>query len=239
MQASARHGVLIDAVLPRIGAPTKVNRLALDAALIVGGALLVALCAQIAVRIPTTTVPITGQTFGVLLIGGALGSKRGGLSMLVYMLLGTAAIPVFAPGSTFLGEKAAHLVLPWSGTEGLVWDMASGGYIVGFVLAAYVVGLLAERGWDRRTTVPLAMIAGNVCVYLVGLPWLAAHIETNQGLYDYYQGIYPGAGLLEVTLKGGLFPFIGGDSLKLTAAALFLPGAWGLVDRLKGRTPRE
>ena len=239
MQASARPGVLIDAVLPRIGAPTRVNRLALDAVLVVGFALLVAVCAQIAIRIPTTTVPITGQTFGVLLTGGALGSKRGGLSMLVYMLMGTAAIPVFAPGSSFLGEKTAHFILPWNGTEGLVWDMASGGYIVGFVLAAYVVGLLAERGWDRRTTVLLAMIVGNVCVYLVGLPWLAAHIETNQGLYDYYQGIYPGADLLEVTLKGGLFPFIGGDSLKLMAATLVLPGAWAVVDKVKGRRPRE
>ena len=239
MQTTANPRVLIDVVIPRIGSESRANRLALDAAIIVGFALFVAVCAQIAIRIPTTTVPITGQTFGVLLTGGGLGSRRGGLSMLVYMLMGLISLPVFAPKSSFLGEKTLHFILPWSGTEGLVWDMASGGYIVGFVLAAYVVGLLAERGWDRRTTVPLAMIAGNVCVYLVGLPWLAAHIETNQGLYDYYQGIYPGADLLEVTLKGGLFPFIGGDSLKLMAATLVLPGAWAVVDKVKGRRPRE
>lgn len=238
MQASAQPGVLIDAILPRTGALARVNKLAIDATLVVGFALLVALCAQIAFRIPTTTVPITGQTFGVLLAGGALGSRRGGLSMAVYMLLGFI-LPVFAPGSSYLGEKSVHFILPWNGTEGMVWDLSSGGYIVGFILAGYVVGLLAERGWDRRTTVPLAMIAGNICVYAIGLPWLAWHIETNQGLYDYFQGVYPGAGLLEVTLKGGLFPFIGGDALKLIAAALVLPGTWALVDRLAGRPPGQ
>lgn len=234
MQVGVRDGVLIDSVFPRLGTTVTSNRIIADALLIVGFALLVALCAQIAIRIPTTTVPITGQTFGVLLTGGVLGSRRGGLSMMLYMLLGVAAVPVFAPGGAFLDGKLVHFILPWNGNDGLIWDMASGGYIVGFVLAAYVVGLLAERGWDRRLIkLTLAMLVGNACVYLIGLPWLAAHIYAKDSLHSYYQSIYPGAGLLEVTLKGGLFPFIGGDLLKLISAEMVLPGAWMLVNKFK------
>jgi biotin transport system substrate-specific component len=237
MATAAQPRVLIDVVIPRIGADSRANRLALDAAIIVGFALFVAVCAQFAIKIPTTTVPITGQTFGVLLTGGALGSRRGGLSMLVYMVMGMAAVPVFAPASSFLGEKTAHLLLPWSGTSGQVWDMSSGGYIVGFALAAYLVGLLAERGWDRRSSVPLAMIIGSLAIYAIGLPWLGIHIANNDGLRGYFEGVYPGASIVQMTLKGGLYPFIGGDALKLLAAALVLPGAWALVDRIKGRRP--
>ena len=232
MQATVQHRVLADALTANLAA--RVNRLALDAALVAGGVLLVALCAQIAVKIPTTTVPITGQTFGVLLTGGALGSRRGGLSMAVYMLLGMLSVPVFAPGSGFLSEQTLFFLLPWSGSDGLVWSMTSGGYIVGFILAAYLVGLLAERGWDRRSTVPFAMLLGNVVIYLVGLPWLAVHIANNEGLYAYFQS-QGGANVLDMTLRGGLYPFIGGDAIKLILAAMAVPGAWALIDRLKRR----
>jgi biotin transport system substrate-specific component len=237
MQVGARQNVLIDVLVPRVTSLPRVNRLAIDVALVVGFAFLVALTAQIAFRIPTTTVPITGQTFGVLLTGGALGSKRGGLSMLVYMLLGTATVPVFAPASSFLGEKSVHFILPWSGTGSPVWDLSSGGYIVGFVLAAYLVGLLAERGWDRRSSVSLAMIGGNVAIYLVGLPWLAFFIAsgaTIPGLDLTYYDAIGGSNVLDKTLKGGLYPFIGGDAIKLLLAASVLPGAWALVDKLRG-----
>jgi len=240
MVASARPKVLVDALIPGIGADTRVNRIAIDATLVVGFALLLAVCAQIAIKIPTTTVPITGQTFGVLLAGGALGSRRGGLSMLVYMLMGMAGLSVFAPASSPLGDQQVlHFILPWSGGEGLVWAMSSGGYIVGFVLAAYVVGLLAERGWDRRSTVPVAMLIGSLLIYAVGLPWLGIHIANNDGLRAYFEGIYPGASVVQMTLKGGLYPFIGGDALKLLAAALALPGAWALVGWFKGWPPRN
>ncbi len=232
MQATVQHRVLADALTANLAA--RVNRLALDAALVAGGVLLVALCAQIAVKIPTTTVPITGQTFGVLLTGGALGSRRGGLSMAVYMLLGMLSVPVFAPGSGVLSEQTFFFLLPWSGSDGLVWSMTSGGYIVGFILAAYLVGLLAERGWDRRSTVPFAMLLGNVVIYLVGLPWLAVHIANNEGLYAYFQS-QGGANVLDMTLRGGLYPFIGGDAIKLILAAMAVPGAWALIDRLKRR----
>ena len=237
MEATARPRVLIDVVIPKIGVDSRINRLALDAAIIAGFALFVAVCAQFSLRIPTTTVPITGQTFGVLVTGGALGSRRGGLSVLIYMLLGMISVPVFAPSLSFLGEKTVHLLLPWSGTSGLVWSMSSGGYIVGFILAAYLVGMLAERGWDRRASVPLAMIIGNLVIYVVGLPWLGIHILNNDGLRGYFEGVYPDAGIVQMTLKGGLYPFIGGDALKLLAAALLLPGAWALVGRTKGDRP--
>ena len=237
MQASARPAVLVDVFLPGTRAQSWTSRLAVDAVLVVGFAFFVAVCAQIAIRIPTTTVPITGQTFGVLLAGGALGSRRGGLSMLVYMLMGMTSLPVFAPKSSFLSEKTAHFLLPWSGTEGFVWDMSSGGYIVGFILAAFLVGLLAERGWDRRSSVPLAMVIGNAAIYLVGLPWLAAFIAsgaTIPGLDLTYYDAIAGSDSLDKTLKGGLYPFIGGDALKLLLAAMVLPGAWALVRRVKG-----
>ena len=240
MATAAQPRVLIDVVVPRIGADSRANRLALDAAIVVGFALFVAVCAQFAVKIPTTTVPITGQTFGVLLTGGALGSRRGGLSMLVYMVMGMATVPVFAPGSSFLGEKTFHVLFPWSGTSGQIFDMSSGGYIVGFVLAAYLVGLLAERGWDRRSSVPLAMIIGSVAVYAIGLPWLGWFIgsgATIPGLDLTYYDAIGGSNVLDKTLKGGLYPFIGGDALKLLAAALVLPGAWALVGRIKGQRP--
>ena len=234
MQATAQHRVLADVLTANLGVTERVNRLALDAILISSGVLLVALCAQFAVKIPTTTVPITGQTFSVLLAGGALGSKRGGLSMAIYMLLGMLSVPVFAPGSGIMEERTFFFLLPWSGSDGLVWSMASGGYIVGFIFAAYLVGLLAERGWDRRSTVPFAMLLGNIVIYLVGLPWLAVHIANNDGLYSYFQA-QGGANVVDMTLRGGLYPFIGGDAIKLVLAAMAVPGAWALIDRLKRR----
>ena len=242
MQAGARNKVLIDVVIPELGTQSRLNRLATDAALVVGFAFLVAVCAQIAIKIPTTTVPITGQTFGVLLTGGALGSRRGALSMLVYMIVGMVTLPVFAPKSSVLAEKTVHVVFPWSGTSGQVWDMSSGGYIVGFVLAAFLVGLLAERGWGRRSTVLLAMLVGNEAIYLVGLPWLAVFIAsgtTIPGLDLTYYDAISGSNVLDKTLKGGLYPFIGGDALKLLAAALVIPGAWSLVDRLRPGPPGQ
>lgn len=101
-----------------------------DAVLIVGGSLVMALCAQIAIGYP---VPITGQTFAVLMIGALLGSRRGALCVLTYLAEGLAGLPVFAQGRAGL----ADLLGP------------TGGYLVGFVFAAYVVGALSDRTWDR------------------------------------------------------------------------------------------
>ena len=235
MQATASPRVLVDAMLPSLRAGSSVTKLAVDVALVVSFALLVALSAQIMIKIPTTTVPITGQTFGVLLTGGVLGSRRGGLSMLLYLLIGSVGFPVFAPSTSIIVDnQVLHFILPWSGSDGAVWDITSGGYIVGFVVASYLVGLLAERGWDRKSTVPFAMLIGNVVIYLFGLPWLALKIATNDGLYSFFES-QGGANVLDMTLRGGLYPFIGGDAVKLMAAALILPGAWVLLDKLGRR----
>ena len=200
-------------------------------------AALVALVAQIQVRVPWTTVPITGQTFGVLLAGGALGMRRGAGSMLLYALIGMFLLPVFTPGSSATaGDWDVHFILPWSGTEALLWNISSGGYIVGFVLATALVGYLSERGWDRGSWVQVAMLAGTVAVYLPGLLWLAYLIATDwtpPGGEVVLGELISGSGTLDKTLKGGLYPFIVGDLMKLMAAALVLPAAWLTVDRFR------
>src|SRR5207237_6080222 len=129
-----------------------------DAALVVAGAGLVAGAAQISVSLPFTPVPITGQTFAVVLVGAAVGTIRGFASLFLYLWAGVAGAPIYA--------DHAH---GWA-----VITSATGGYLVGFVVAAALTGFLAERRWDRRFSSSLgAMLTGNVVVYLVGLPWLA------------------------------------------------------------------
>ena len=238
MQAQVQNQVLADALIPQFGTPSRVNSIVRDAVLIVGFTALMTICAQIAIKIPTTTVPITGQTFGTLLAGGALGSKRGTLSMLLYLLVGSVGVQVFAPPSSIMAEKTVHFIFPWSGLGDQVWDISSGGYIVGFVLAAYLIGLLAEHGWVRRSAVALSMLIGNVAIYAIGLPWLGFLFIGSGAVIPgteltYYDAI-AGNDVLDKTLKGGLYPFIGGDAIKLMGASLLLPGAWALVDRVKG-----
>jgi biotin transport system substrate-specific component len=183
------------AVLPGTGLLT-------DAVLIAAGAGLVALTAQVEIHLGFTPVPITLQTFSVLLVGASLGSIRGAASLLLYLLVGLAGAPFYAGG------------------EG-GWDQASGatgGYLVGFILAAALTGRLAERHWDRRlSSAVAAMLTGNVVIYLLGLPWLAHEIHTD----------------FEGTLEAGLYPFVFGDLLKLYLAGLVLPTSWRLVERLK------
>ncbi|WP_295822445.1 biotin transporter BioY [uncultured Deinococcus sp.] len=170
-----------------------------DLALVVGGAVLIALIAQ--VEIPLKPVPVTLQTLGVLLVGAALGWKRGTASLGTYLGAGIIGLPVFAGGGAGLAKLAGP----------------SGGYLIGFVLAAGLVGFLVQRfALDRRVLgTALAMLAGTALIYAVGLPWLAA----TTGLR--------GAALL----NAGLTPFLLGDTLKLGLAALLLPGAWTLTRR--------
>jgi len=173
-----------------------------DALLVLAGTALVAAAAQISVKLPFTPVPITGQTFAVLLVGASLGCVLGTASAMLYLWLGVAGAPIYA-----------HHDSGWS-----VITSASGGYIVGFVLAAALTGFLAERRWDRRLSSSIGlMLTGNVVIYLVGLPWLAIVLNTN----------------LEKTLEFGLYPFIPGDTFKLYLAAAALPGAWKLVGRAR------
>ena len=230
---------LADAIFPRLDSDSQTVVFVRDLTLMFGFAGLVALCAQIAVRLPWTTVPVTGQTFAVLVAGGALGAWRGAGSLSIYMVLGMAGVSVFAPGSgATSGDWDAHFILPWRGTEAYVWDISSGGYIVGFIVAAWLVGFLAERGWDRKQWVHVAMLAGNVVLYVPGLLWLYHLIDTDwivPGAAKPLGELISGSGTLDKTLKGGLYPFIVGDLMKLLLAAMVLPSAWLLVDKVKGR----
>jgi len=232
---------LADAVFPRIEAGGRAAALARDLLLMIGFAGLVALCAQIAIRTPWTTVPITGQTFAVLVAGGSLGAWRGAGSLSIYMLMGMIGIPAFAPGSSEVtGTWAMHFILPWDGTSALPWNISSGGYIVGFILAAALVGYLAERQWDRKPWVHLAMLLGNAVLYIPGILWLAYLISTDWvpgGATKPLGEFISGSGTWNKALSGGLYPFIVGDLMKLILASLTLPAAWSLVDRF-GRTAR-
>ena len=234
MQAGAL--TLADAAWPRMG--VRQRDLVRDIVLIVGFAGFVALCAQIAVRLPWTTVPITGQTFAVLVSGGALGAWRGAGALTLYMLVGMVGLPVFAPGSSATaGAWDVHFILPWSGGSGLLWDTSSGGYILGFILAAALVGYLAERQWDRKPWVHLGMLMGNAVLYIPGLLWLAYLIGSGwihpvgQPLGE----LIAGSGTWDKALKGGLYPFVVGDLTKLMLASLTLPAAWAVAGKF-GRT---
>ena len=187
---------LTDYIWPRVGIW---QRDALrDVVLVVGAAILLALTAQIRIPLPNTPIPITGQTFGVLLAGACLGSNRGVAAALVYVVAGGSGIPVFAN---------------WG--HGLPWNLASGGYIIGFLPAAYLVGWLAERGWDRGPWLIVAMLLGNVVLYLPGLYQLSFFVPHDK------------------VLAFGLYPFIPGDLIKLYMASLALPVAWAATLRFQ------
>ncbi len=200
MAVDARHaraGTMVDAVLPgRRG-------LARDAFLVLAFAALMPLLARIAIPLPFTPVPITGQTFGVLLAGALLGPRRAALAMLVYLAEGLAGLPVFAGGASAWSPSRA-------GVPVIVGPSA--GYLFSYPFAAFAVGLLAERGWDRRfRRAAAAMLVGEAVIYLVGLPWLAFYVGAARAV------------------PLGLLPFVPGDALKLLLAAVVLPSAWRLL----------
>jgi biotin transport system substrate-specific component len=177
----------------------KVSAFFYDAAVVICGSLLVGISAQIKIYLPFSPVPVTGQTFAILMLAALLGSRRGVMAMVAYLLEGIAGLPVFAGG---IGP--AVMIGP------------TGGYLVGFIGAAYVVGRLAEKGWDRRVITTLgAMLAGEIVLYTFGVFWLA--IMTN----------------IRTALAIGLYPFIVGDILKVVLAAAVLPAGWKLLDYLK------
>ncbi len=168
-----------------------------DVILIIIGSLFVAALAQVEIPLPFTPVPITGQTFGVLLVGAALGSKRGAASLGLYLAEGMIGLPFFAGGAHGIGVVIG----------------ATGGYLLGFILAAYLIGLLAERGLERTArTSFIPFLVGTVIIYACGVTWLA-----------YMLGSFSQA------LEYGLLPFLIGDAIKLIAASLTLPAAWKLV----------
>lgn len=160
-----------------------------DVVLVAGGAALTAVAAQVAIPLPFTPVPLTLQTFAVLLVGASLGTVRGIASMLLYLAVGVAGAPVFSHGS--------------SG-----WGGASFGYVIGFVAAALLVGKLAERGATRGPVATAGvMVLGNLAIYAVGVPWLmnVAHVDLAKALA---LGVVPFlvGDAIKVAVAAGLFP---------------------------------
>ena len=205
---TAERGITIADFLVPITIGERMSSRVRHIALIVAGALLKALSANISIPVPGSPVPITGQTFSVLLVGGALGFRRGVLATLLYLALGLF-LPVYADHKQGLaiigGIKDGHLVLG-----------ATGGYLIGFVIASGLVGRLAELGWDRRFGgALLAMAAGNLLIYLVGVPWLAAAVGWDLG----------------TAVDKGMIPFLLGDLIKLALAAGLFPLTWWVVGR--------
>ena len=178
--------------------PTRVRH----AVLIVAGALVVALSARIV--IPTEPVPFTAQTLGVLVVGGALGFRRGALALLLYLAIGALGIGVFAEGDSGVARILG----------------ATGGYLIGFVVAAALVGRLAELGWDRHIGGSLAAMGiGTAVIYAIGVPWLKVTLGIPW----------------ETAVSVGMTQFLIWDAAKLVVAAGIFPAAWWLI----GRRPED
>ncbi len=187
--SATRTLTLADVAVPRTGALR-------DVLLIAAASVVTALAAQIAIPLPWTPVPITGQTFAVLLSGAVLGARRGFAAQALYLAGGAIGLPVFAGGAAgivkFLGP--------------------TGGYLIAFPIAAALVGLLCERGWDRRpVTMFAAMMIGSSVIFACGLFVLARFVPAPS------------------LLAQGLLPFVPGDVIKSTLAALAFPGAWRMI----------
>jgi biotin transport system substrate-specific component len=186
---------------PRVLADLIPGSLVRDVALVIGAAVLTGLAAQVSIPLPFTPVPISLQTFTVLLSGAALGPIRGGLGMGLYLVAGMAGVP-------------------WFSEQRSGFDFPSFGYIVGFVLAAALVGWLARRGLDRSVPGTIGiMVLGNLVIYALGVPWLASSLGLD----------------LPTALELGAWPFLIGDGLKIALAAGLLPAAWWLV----GSRPKD
>jgi biotin transport system substrate-specific component len=208
---AAERGITIGDFLVPIRVGERMSSRARHVALIVVGAILISLSANYAVPVPGSPVPITGQTFAVLLVGGALGARRGVLSVGLYLALGLF-LPVYAEHqsgiSTILSLSSGSLVLG-----------ATGGYLIGFLAAAALVGRLAELGWDRHLGGAVAAMAiGNLLIYAVGLPWLMLAADLP----------------LSKAVALGLTPFIVGDIVKIALAGAIFPFAWWVVGRRPG-----
>lgn len=194
---TATRGTLAAALWPAAGEGAEGRRALRSLLLAIGGSLFVAAVAQ--VQIPLKPVPVTGQTFGVLVVGMVFGMRLGAATLMLYIAEGIVGLPVFA------GFSAGPAVMAGP----------TGGYIIGFVLAAGLVGYLAECGWDRNVWLTaLAMLLGNIAIYLPGLLWLGTVVGWDKPI-----------------LEWGATPFLIGDALKLALAAALLPAAWKLLRR--------
>lgn len=223
---AAERGITIGDFLVPVAIGERLSARARHIALVATGAILIALTANlqlvlagqtiilpgdIRVTLPTSPVPVTAQTFAILLVGGALGFRRGFLAVALYLAVGLL-LPVYAGRSsgldTYLGLEDGRWVLG-----------ATGGYLLGFLLAGAVVGRLAELGWDRHVGgAVVAMLIGNLAIYLVGIPWLMGATGFDLG----------------TAIEKGLAPFVFGDLLKLALAGIAFPVAWWIVGRRTG-----
>ena len=187
---------------PRVLADYAARTALAQIALVFSGAVFVGIAAQVAIPLPFTPVPLTLQTFAVLLAGAALGSLRGVASMALYALMGVVGVPWFAEGS--------------SG-----YSTASFGYILGFILAAFIVGRLAERGASTTSIQSAAlMVIGNLAIYAVGVTWLKFAIDSSWA----------------TALSLGVVPFLIGDAIKIALAAGLLPLSWKGLEKLNLRS---
>jgi len=191
MKSLIKQPILVDNILPL--PQSKALIVVRDIVLVLSFSIITAVCAKLKVEIGV--VPITMQTLAVLLSGALLGSRRGAFSQITYLLLGLAGVPWFARGGGM-----AYLLSP------------TFGYIVGFVFAAFLVGWLCERGFDKQVkTAILAMLIGNILLYIPGLLWLAKLTGFKK------------------VLAVGFYPFIPGDLLKILLAGLVLPMGWKFI----------
>ena len=194
MTTTTHNSVLAEVILPLTGQAMRVKQIIL----VIAGIAALAVAAKI--KIPMIPVPMTMGTFAVLSIGAAYGMRLGLVTIIGYMLIGALGFDVFA------GSSAE--------TFGITYMMGgTGGYLVGYVLAILALGYAARQGWDRSIgKMALAMVLGNVLIYVPGLIWLAMLYGTDAPIFTW-----------------GLTPFLLGDLVKLALAALLLPAVWGLV----------
>ena len=190
-----RQITIVDAIAPSSVFKYRILR---DITLVVAFVIITAAFARVSIPLPFTPVPITGQTFAVLLTGALLGSRRGAISMALYVVVGSW-LPLYS-----------------AGTSGIFWTLPAGGYLLGFVPAAFLVGYLSERGWDRGPKIILAMIIGNALIYIPGLMQLSLFVPDGK------------------TLSLGLYPFVPGDIIKLLLVSLILPSSWKILNLRKG-----
>jgi biotin transport system substrate-specific component len=202
-------GTMADLLVPARGPLAR--PIARDGLLVLAGTLLMALLARISVPLPFTPVPLTGQTLGVILIGALYGPRLGSLTLLAYLAEGLLGLPVFSLGSS-----------AWSASRipGLPVILGpTAGYLLAFPLAAWVVGRLANRGWDRGVATALpAMLAGELVILALGFSWLVAATAVLTGSVN-----------LAALFVAAVLPFLPGTALKITLAALALPGGWRLL----------
>ena len=189
-----------DHLLPRRDSRSLTRNLSL----VIGGSLLIVLSARISIPVGFGLVPITGQTFAVLLVGALLGGRLGALAVIAYIGEGLAGLPVGAMGNS-----------------GILWISGpTGGYLVGFVVAAYITGTLAQRGWDRSPLLTIvAMTLGTTAIFAFGLAWHSRFLPP------------------ELLLASGLYPFLPGAVIKIALAAALLPTGWKILAMGSDRNP--